>query len=106
MGVQRYLKFFVDGQSLSKDTQCDFESIVPNSKNYLIAQFTFPAWMESYAKAAVFSTSKGEYPEPIINGSCMIPYKALTERSFSVQVVCQMAAQTIATNRLVVNQFG
>ena len=102
----RTLKFIVEGQSIKQDPSCDFTGIVPGTKGYLKAEFSFSNEWKGCKKAAVFELLRNEYPAPLIGNSCEIPAEALTWKTFSVRVVGDMDGYRITTNRLEVKQNG
>jgi hypothetical protein len=106
----RILKFIVNGQSIEKDPNCDFSGLVPGTKGYLKAEFTFSPEWDGCAKIVGFYSNMGkEYPPKIlVDGvSCRIPTEALARRVFKVQVIGGGAdGYTIKTNKVAVCQNG
>lgn len=106
----RTLKFIVDGQIIKQDPSCDFSGLVPGSKGYLQAEFSFSSEWSGYTKVAAFWSMLGkEYPPQFLadGRTCMIPAEALMRRTFKVQVLGRRTNdKTIATNKLPVKQNG
>lgn len=102
----RTLKFIVEGQSIKQDPSCNFSGIVPGTKGYLKAEFSFSKDWKDCRKAAVFELLRNEYPAPIVGNTCEIPAEALTWKSFSVKVVGERDGYRITTNRVEVKQNG
>lgn len=100
----RTLKFIIQGQQIKKDPDCDFSGIVSGTKGYLYAQFSFSEEWEGCRMAAVFSSMRKEYPQPIKNGRCVIPAEALEWDNFGVRVVGQRDGYRITTNEVKVKQ--
>lgn len=105
----RTLKFIVDGQTITQDPKCDFSGLIPGSKGYLRAEFTFSSeWGNCKKVAAFFSPLGIEYtPQVLRDGkSCIIPTEALEKRAFKVQVIGKRNDFQIATNKVAVRQDG
>ena len=102
----RYLDFDVTDQHLSKNTKCNFENIVKNSKGYLVARFNFNQEWNNTRKAAVFKNLGKEYYAAIVDNQCEIPWEALTYNRWKVSVVGETAdgSKRIITNELGVEQ--
>ena len=104
----RVLEFIVDKQMLKKDPNCDFSNIIPGSKGYLQAKFSFSDDWNDCVKVVGFSYGKTEYPPQKIrdDNTCEIPYEALKNPSFNIQVFGKRKGFSISTNKIVVNQNG
>lgn len=102
----RILKFMVDGQSIQKDSSCDFKGLVPGTKGYLEAHFQFSDEWKGCKRAAVFTVLGKEHAVPLINGKCEIPEKALTWKIFSIKVVGIRDGYRVTTNKVEVLQDG
>lgn len=102
----RILRFIIDGQSISKDPACSFEGLVPGTKGYLKAEFSFSGEWQGCKKAAVFEQLRKEYPVPVIGNACEIPAEALVRSNFSVRVVGERNGYRILTNKVEVRQNG
>lgn len=104
----RILEFLVDKQMITKNPVCDFNNIVPGSKGYLKARFFFSAEWEGCTKVVGFSYGKTEYqPQKIDDdNTCNIPYEALKNPSFNIQVFGKRKGFQISTNKIIVNQNG
>lgn len=102
----RVLKFIVEGQSIKKDPSCDFSGIVPGSKGYLRAEFTFDSDWNGCGKAVVFENVFDKKNRPIINGACEIPEEVLRRKMFYVKVAGKRDGFRIETNKERVIQDG
>ena len=105
----RTIHFIVNKQTLSLDPTCDISGLVPGTKGYLLANFSFSSEWDDCAKVAAFFSNLGrEYePQVLANGvSCVIPSEALEKSIFKVQVLGRKNDYNISTNRLIVRQNG
>lgn len=105
----RILKFIVDNQIIRPDPKCDFSGLVPGTKGYLQAEFSFsPEWRGCTKVAAFWSAMGREYPPQILEDgkTCIIPEEALKRRTFRVQVIGKNSEVQLTTNKAVVNQNG
>ena len=104
----RYLNFIVDGQIIKKDPDCDFSNIVPGTKGYLAAKFTFSEEWDNTVKVAAFWRNGRECPPQILKDgySCIIPAEALTSRQFTISVLGKNNDIKITTNKVEVVQNG
>ena len=105
----RTLRFIVNGQSITRDPDCDFTGLVPKSEGYLQAEFAFSSeWDGSTRVAAFFSNLGREYePQFLRKGrTCIIPAEALEKSIFKVQVIGRKGDYNLCTNRLTVHQKG
>lgn len=102
----RTLKFIVSKQTIRPDPSCDFTGIVPGTRGYLRAEFSFNSDWDGCRKAAVFYKYDKQYPAPIKNGACMIPAEALKAKTFAVSVVGERDGYRITTNKVEVRQNG
>lgn len=106
----RKLKFIVDDQTLSQDSNCDFEGLVPGTNGYLQAEFAFsPEWNGCVKVVSFYSVLGKEYtPQLLKDGkSCTIPAEALTKRVFKLRVTGKNKdGSTIVTNKLAISQKG
>ena len=100
----RTLKFIITDQAITKDPNCDFSGIVAGTEGYLRAEFSFSEEWQGCRMAAVFSCMRKEYPQPIKNGSCVIPAEALEWDYFGVRVVGQRENYRITTNEIKIRQ--
>ena len=79
---QRILKFTVNNQRiLTADT-----SVVADSRNYLLAHFSFDESWENAEKTAVFSKGDEVYNVLIIDDMCRIPAEVIKADAFYVSV--------------------
>lgn len=106
----RILRFIVDGQSITQDPTCDFSGLIPGSKGYLRAEFSFSSDWNNCAKVAAFYSPMGrEYPPQILKDgkSCVIPAEALEKQVFKIKVLGKRGdGFEIPTNKLTVCQDG
>lgn len=105
----RTVKFIVNKQSLSLDPAYDVSDLVPGTKGYLLANFSFSSEWDGCVKVAAFFSNLGrEYePQVLTNGtSCMIPAEALAKSIFKVQVIGQKGDYNLRTNKVIVHQKG
>ena len=105
------LRFIVENQIIKKDPTCDFSDLVPGTKGYLIAEFSFSKEWDGMAKVVGFYSPLGrEYPPRVLadGKTCVIPFEALEKRIFKVQVVGQGLKfdQKLKTNKVAVYQNG
>ena len=100
----RTLKFIITAQAIAKDPDCDFSGIVAGTEGYLRAEFSVSGEWAGCRMAAVFSSMRKEYPQPIKDGSCVIPADALEWDNFGVRVVGQRDSYRITTNEVKVKQ--
>lgn len=105
----RTLKFIVDGQSITKDPDCDFSGIIPGTKGYLQAEFSFSKEWDRCAKVVGFYSNLGkEYPPQVLKDGkrCAIPSEALEKNVFKIRVIGQNKDYRITTDKVVVTQKG
>lgn len=105
----RTIHFIVDKQTLSLDPACDVDDLVPGTKGYLLATFSFsPEWNGCVKVAAFFSNLGREYePQVLTNGtSCIIPPEALEKSIFKVQVIGKKGDYNLCTNKEIIYQKG
>ena len=106
----RILRFIVDGQSITQDPNCDFSGLIPGSKGYLQAEFSFSSDWDNCVKVAAFYSPMGqEYPPQVLKDgkSCIIPSEALKKQVFKIKVIGRRSdGFEIPTNKLAVFQNG
>lgn len=102
----RVLSFNVDAQRISKDPDCDFTGLVPGSRNYLQAHFTFSEEWDRCVLVASFWRGKNEHAVLIKDNQCEIPPEVLTGRTFAVSIIGQRGDVIIPTNKVYVRQEG
>lgn len=101
----RTLKFVVNGQTIKKQTDCDFSGLVAGSIGYLRAAFTFSSEWNDCRKAASFWLGDQEHGRLLDeNDSCMIPEEALTGEMFKVSVTGVKPDYKIKTTKTKVRQ--
>lgn len=102
----RTLKFIVNGQILEKDLSCDFNNIIPGTKGYLRAVFSFSSEWNKCVKAAEFSAGplRGIPVRIDDNNSCDIPYEICNRKSFKIKIVGRgLNGYQITTNTIFIN---
>lgn len=105
----RKLRFIVKEQLVEADPNCDFSGLVPGTKGYLEAAFSFSPEWSGYTKIASFYSVMGkELPYQILKDgeSCVIPEEALKRREFKIQILGKRGDSVLTTNRLTVKQDG
>lgn len=105
----RTIRFIVDDQVIRLDPDCDVNNLVPGTKGYLLAHFTFSSEWDGCVKVAAFFSNLGREYEPQIltdGVSCIIPSEALTKSIFKVRVIGQKGDYNIGTNKVIVYQRG
>jgi hypothetical protein len=105
----RTIQFNVNKQTLSLDPSCDISGLVPGTKGYLLANFSFSSEWDGCVKVAAFFSNLGREFEPqvLANGtSCVIPAEALAKSIFKVQVIGQKGDYNLQTNKVIVHQKG
>lgn len=104
----RTLRFIISGQNIEKDPSCDFSGLVPGTKGYLRAVFTFDEEWRGCAKIAEFRNYLSSRPESeILEGDdCMIPEEVLTGDRFHVSVIGIKPGYRINTGNVEVKQNG
>lgn len=102
----RTLKFIVEGQNLTLNPKCDFDWLIPGSKEPIQAEFVFSKEWRNTTKVVGFYSRLGkEYTPQPLNGkeTCEIPIEALQKRIFKLKVIGQNG---LVTNRLTIDQKG
>lgn len=106
----RTLKFIVDAQIIKQDPNCDFSNLVPGSKGYLQAYFSFsPEWNDFVKIAAFYSMMDREFEPQILEDgyTCIIPAEALERNRFKISVVGKNnRGMKMTTNTVEVYQNG
>lgn len=102
----RTLRFIVTAQRVEADPGCDFSGLVPGTKGYLKARFTFSKEWVGCRKAASFWNFGKEYAALLVNNECEIPPEALTWKNFQVSVTGLRDGYRIKTNKVRVMQEG
>ena len=105
----RTLKFIVDKQIIKQDPNCDFSNLIPGTKGYLQAEFSFsPEWKDCVKVAAFYSPMGKEYPPQVLHHgrTCMIPEEALVGSAFKISVLGKKEGFKITTNKVTVSQKG
>lgn len=106
----RTLNFIVDGQIVKRDPACDFSGLIPGTKNYLHARFSFSKEWDRCTKVVGFYSMMGkEYGGEKLDdlNSCMIPAEACAKQNFQVKVFGIGAnGLNLTTNKVTVSQNG
>jgi hypothetical protein len=105
----RTLKFIVDGMAIKQDPDCDFSGLIPGSKGFVKASFTFSQeWNNATKVAAFFSLLGREYEPQLLTPTnyCIIPTDALEKKNFKIQMVGKKDDYVIRTNKVLVTQKG
>lgn len=102
----RTLVFRISGQSIERDAACKFNGLVPGTKGYLRAAFTFDEEWNGLEKIAVFTSYGKEIPRRLINNAVMIPDEILETDSFFISVIGIRPDFRIQTSRIGVRQDG
>ena len=106
----RTLKFIVNGQTIEKDPNCDFDNLVPGTQGYLRAEFKFsPEWSGCDKVAGFYSNLGREYPPQVLTrtNTCDIPAEATKGEKFKIQVFGLKGADfKLTTDKVLVCQNG
>jgi hypothetical protein len=105
----RTLKFIVEDQIIRPDPNCDFSNLVPGTKGYLKAEFSFSTAWDGFVKVAGFYSVMGrEYKPQILSDgkSCIIPADACARPQFKIQILGKRGVDVLKTNKLTVSQNG
>lgn len=105
----RTLKFIVDGQTIKQDPDCDFSGLIPGSKGFVKATFTFSQeWTNATKVAAFFSLLGREYEPQVLSATnyCIVPTEALAKKNFKIQMIGKKDNYVIRTNKVLVTQKG
>ena len=103
------LDFIVDGDTISLDSECDVNNLVPGPDGYLRAKFRFSSVWDGRVKVAAFFSNLGREYEPQIideNNTCVIPAEALNKSIFKVQIIGQNSKYKLRTNKVKVYRKG
>lgn len=103
------LKFNVNGQTITLDPESGAEKLVPGSKAYVMAEFTFSEEWDKCSKVVAFYSNLGREFEPQVlkDGKlCVIPLEATNMSIFKVKVFGKREDFVIGTNKVVVHQKG
>lgn len=105
----RTLKFIVEDQIIKPDPNCGFHDLVPGTKGYLMAEFSFSKEWNGYTKVAGFFSPMGrEYKPQILKDgkTCVIPAEACARSQFKIQVLGKKGVDVLKTNKLGIHQTG
>lgn len=105
----RTLKFIVDNLVIKPDPSCDFTGLVPDTEEYLQAEFSFSPEWNDYVKVAEFTSRLGrEYPPQILEDgkTCIVPAAALKKRYFNIKILGKKDEKKMITNKVTVDQNG
>ncbi len=93
---QKFLDFSVDGQNIHAPHQ----KVVADSRNYLLARFSFDEVWQGLTKTAVFQGADGKVYHMLLEGdSCAIPAEVIKPTRFTVSV---FGGDRLTTDRAVV----
>ena len=109
MTTLRTLQFIVDDLLIEQDPNCDFSGLIPGSKGYLRAEFSFsPEWNDCAKVAAFCNRFDREITHAILEDgkSCIIPEEVLKQKTFKVRVFGTNGDIVLPTNSVAVNQNG
>lgn len=105
----RTLSFFVDGETIKQDPDCDFSGLFLDKNSEICAKFIFSSeWKDTIKVVAFWSMLDQEYePQPLDSKNlCVIPKEALGRASFKIQVLGIRGSERLTTNKLVILQTG
>ena len=106
----RVLRFIVDGQIIAQDPTCNFSGLIPGTKGYLQAEFSFSSDWNNCVKVAAFYSPMGREYEPQVlkdGKTCIIPAEALEKQTFKMKVIGRRGDDfEITTNKVTVSQDG
>ena len=105
----RTLKFIVEDQIVRPDPNCNFSGLVPGTKGYLQAEFSFSdAWAGCTKVVGFYSMMGREYTPQILRDgkTCVIPAEACVKSQFKLRVLGMRGSDTLTTNKSVINQNG
>lgn len=105
----RILKFVVDGQNIIKDPSCDFDNLVPGTKGYLQAEFSFSSEWNGCVKFVEFmgANSKDVHAVLLVNGKANIPDHIAERSVFGLRVVGEnKAGFRLTTDKIIIRQKG
>lgn len=102
----RKLKFTVNEQKISHDTECSFSGIVQGTVGYLKAAFKFSAEWSGTVKVAEFRryTISDPISVPIINNECMVPEEVTGGKVWHVKIVGKKGDMILTTGNCKVDQ--
>lgn len=101
----RILEFFVNGQRLKKQSNCDFSGLVAGSEGYLKAKFAFSSEWAGCKKAASFWVGDQEHAVLLDqDDSCIIPAEAAACELFKVSVIGVKSDYKITSTQTKVRQ--
>lgn len=106
----RTLKFIVEGLIIKQDPNCDFSNLVPGTKGYLQAEFSFSDEWKRCNKVVAFLSSDNtrEFPPQILEDgkTCMIPAEATARKTFAIKIIGGKSDLKLITNKVIVTQDG
>lgn len=80
----RELKFNISGQSIKKDSSCDFKNIVRGSNDYLCLVFSFDSEWEGTTKVIeMFDQNNNSYPYLINKNQILVSDEVTKGKWFS-----------------------
>ena len=105
----RTLKFNIDGQTIERNPDCDFENLVPGSKGYLEVEFSFSSEWDNCVKVVEFigANSKDVKSVVLINRKVYVPDVIAARRVFGLRVIGEKRnGYRITTDKIIVRQNG
>lgn len=100
----RDLRFKVSGQTIEKDSGCDFTGIAKGTDNWLNLVFSFDASWSGMAKVVCMRNSDGSETNRVINGKVSVPASVTGGKFFSITVYGKKSGQLVSTNKLFIDQ--
>ena len=87
----RDLRFKVSGQTIEKETGCDFTGIASGTDNWLNLVFSFDASWAGMAKVVCMRDSNGAETNRVVNGKVAVPSSVTDGKFFSIQIYGKQA---------------
>lgn len=100
----RDLRFKVSGQTIEKETGCNFTGIASGTDNWLNLVFSFDASWAGMAKVVCMRDSNGAETNRVVNGKVAVPSSVTDGKFFSIQIYGKRNGQLVSTNKLFIDQ--
>ena len=100
----RDLRFKVSGQTIEKETECDFTGIASGTDNWLNLVFSFDAILAGMAKIVFMRDTNGVETNRVVNGKVAVPSSVTDGKFFSIQIYGKRNGQLVSTNKLFIDQ--
>lgn len=100
------LYFRVIGRHIELDQKSSLNTLIPGSKEPIMATFSFSnEWRNTTKVVAFYSRMGHEYPPQLLKDgqTCIIPSEVLEKRFFKLKVIGQSG---LTTNKLTIDQKG